>query len=1013
MKKIVYIIFFVLTAPLLALAQTVVTGVVKDVNGPLAGVTVSEKGGKNATATKGNGSFSLNVRGGGVLIFKSVGYVAQERKAKPGERLEVVMQASTQDMQEVVVVAYGTTKRITNTGSVSSVKGSEIRNVPTSSVQNALQGRLPGFISVQRSGQPGRDASDFFIRGVSSLNPDGNQPLIIVDDIEYTYEQLSQINVNEIESISILKDASTTAVYGIKGANGVLVVKTRRGNSGTPKVNLRLETGLQSPVSKLKFLNAFETATLVNEARVNDGLAPQFSNQDLEHFRLGDDPYGHPDVNWYKKIFKPISQQYNSNIDISGGSDAIKYFVSGGAFTQNGNLNKFQSDENLVNNNYYYRRYNLRSNLDVQATKTLKLRLDLRAGFNKINSPRAGNIVSEIFDFNKIHPYSAPFLNPNGSFAYATDTKDLLPTINSRLATNGYTLERRNDLNILFGGTQDLKSITSGLSVTGQIAYASVESNSREQARNNPPSYYYNPGTNSYLVKGTTYTYENYQLFANQGLYNNRVNVQGRINYNKTFGNHTVSSLLLYNRESYKTRDNDSKANWIPQNFQGVTWRTSYDYKERFLLDFTAAYNGSDRFNADHRFGWFPAVSVGYNIAKENFIKENFKFIDLLKLRGSYGIVGSDRVQGDRYLYQQVYNRGGGYSLGETHRPVNTITEGNLGNSNVTWEKQKSLDIGLDGNLFNSRLNFQIDYFNNLRYDQLFSSQSLPLSLGIGNSPTNIARVRNHGFDGELGFNGSVGKFNYNVKGVFTYAKNKVLYRDEPSPAYPWLAQTGRPIGQQFGYTFIGFYKDAQDIANSAKPNTGSPIVPGDLKYKDLNGDNVIDQFDMGAIGKPNIPSTSFGLTLGGSYKGFSISVLLQGTTGYSFSVYGTGIEPFQSQFQPIHEQRWTPQTAETAKFPRLSTNPTTINSPGTYLSDFWLINATYLRLKTVELGYVIPSKWLPFKLSNARLYLSGYNILTWTNYSLYQQDPEVTSNTAGDAYQNQRVVNLGLQIGF
>lgn len=430
------------------------------------------------------------------------------------------------------------------------------------------------------------------------------------------------------------------------------------------------------------------------------------------------------------------------------------------------------------------------------------------------------------------------------------------------------------------------------------------------------------------------------------------------------------------------------------------------------MIDLTAAYNGSDRFQAAERYGLFPAASIGYNLAKESFIQNNFKFVDLFKIRASYGIVGSDKVAGDRYLYQQIYENGAPYSFGETHTGSNSIYEGNLGNPNVTWEKSKTFDIGLDVNLFKNKVTLVADYFNTLRFDQLITSQSLPLNLGVGISPTNIAEVRTRGLEFELGYNNNIGQFNYNIKGVLTYFKSKILFMDEPSPAFPWLSRTGYQIDQPFGYLFDGFYT-AENIPTSAKPNAGYDIVPGDLRYKDLNQDGTIDQYDMTAIGKPNTPNTSFGLTLGGSYKGFSFNVLFQGTTDYSFSVRGNGIEPFQSQFQPIHQQRWTPATASSAKFPRLTTNPTTVNSPATYMSDFWLIDATYIRLKTVELGYQMPDKWLPFKLNNARIYLSGYNLLTWTNYSLYQQDPEVTSNTAGDAYQNQRVINLGLQIGF
>ncbi|WP_017257671.1 SusC/RagA family TonB-linked outer membrane protein [Pedobacter arcticus] len=1015
MKKSLYILLIILAiCPVLAVAQTRIKGVVKDAGGPLPGVAVAEKGIQNITITDGNGAFDLTLKGSSnIVTVSSVGYQQQTLTVANGQTLEIILRPSTQDLNEVVVVGFGTVKRITNTGSVSSVKGAAIRDIPTSSLQNALQGKVPGFIAQQRSGQPGKDASDFYIRGVSSLNSEGNQPLIIVDDIEFTYEQFSQINVNEVESVSILKDASTTAIYGIKGANGVLVVTTRRGASGVPKISVRVESGMQSPSNKLDFLNSFESATLVNEAYGNDGRTLPFTQTDLDHFRTGDDPYGHPDIDWYDRIFKQNTFQYNTNIDISGGDKTIKYFIAGGAFSQNGLVRDFYDPRSQVNSNYYYRRYNLRSNLDVQASKSLSLRLDVRGGFNQINRPFAGNVVSEIYDFSRLHPYSAPFLNPDGSYAYASDTQGLLPTINARLATQGYDLDRRNDLNILFGGTQKLDDLTKGLSLSAKIAYASVESNTREQFRGTPPSYLYDTDKDTYTLNGPNYTLSNYTLRAYQGEYNSRINLQGLLNYVRDFGDHHVTGLLLFNRESYKTKANlTTPYNWIPQNFKGVTFRTGYNYKEKYMLDLTGAYNGSDRFGANKRYGFFPAISIGYNIANEDFFKK-YTFVDLLKLRTSYGLVGSDKVQGNQYLYEQVYLNGGGYSFGETDKFAPSKYEGPLGNPNVGWEKQRSFDVGLDVNLFNSKFNLTFDYFNNVRYDQLIVSQSLPLNVGIGVSPTNIAKVRNQGFDGEIGYHNKIGNVDYNVSGVFTFAKNKVLYQDEPAVAYPWLAQTGRPIGQQFGYTFIGFYKDQADIDASAKPSSGV-IQPGDLKYKDLNEDGVIDQYDQGAIGKPNSPpTTTLGLTLGGSYKGFSLNVLFQGSTGYSFGLVGTGIQPLQSQFQPIHQKRWTPGTSETATFPRLSTNPTNINSPASYLSDFWLIDVTYVRLKTVELGYQLPEKLLPFKISNVRFYLSGYNLFTWKNYSLYQQDPEVSSLTAGDAYFNQRVINIGVQIGL
>ncbi|HEY9261963.1 TonB-dependent receptor [Chitinophaga sp.] len=1019
MKNIILFLLLLLATPCLVTAQQkIISGTVKDMNGVLPGASISEKGmPTNGVIADANGRFKLTLKGrSNTILIKLIGFSAQEIDVASRDAIDVVLQSSTQGIDEVVVVGFNTAKRITSTGAVSAITGAEIRNVPTANVQNALMGKLPGFVSQQRSGQPGKDASDFFIRGVSSLNSDGNKPLIIVDDIEYSYDQLQQINVNEIESISILKDASTTAIYGIKGANGVLVVATRRGKVGLPQVNLRVESGQQAPVKTPTFLNAYDAATLVNEAYKNDGLTPKFTAQDLELFKNGKDPYGHPDINWYDAVFKKYAYQANTNVDISGGTEAVKYFISGGFLTQNGLVKDFSDPRNEVNTNYFFRRYNFRSNLDMRATKTLTMRLNLTTRFGDINQPRSANVVSEVYNFEKIHPYSAPMMNPNGSYAYAVDTKDALPTLNARLANGGYSRTKRTDFDVLYDVTQQLDFLTKGLSLTGRVAYGGIEQYARNLFREaDPPSYYYNPADQSYTLDPRgNYRLQAYRVTGNTDLYSRNVNTQAFLSYNRIFGDHAFNALALYNRQSYT-----SKAD-IPANFRGFSFKAGYNYKQKYLLDFNGAYNGSDRFQAAKRNGFFPAVGVGWSISEEPFFKSNIPSISLLKLRGSYGVVGSDVTSGNRYLYRQEYVNGGGYSFGENDTQNGSIYEGDLGNMDVSWEKAKKADIGIDMNLFKDKLSFTVDYFHDIRFDQLVRKGSVPNMLGIGFSPTNVARTSNQGFDGQINYRGNIRQVNFNTSLVFQYFKNKVLFKDEAQPAYPWLRETGLPIDQPFGYTFIGYYtpEDVQKIQSNthdkpAAPLTEYPIQAGDLKYKDVNGDGVIDNNDIGPIGKPNLANTVLGLTLGASYKGFSINVLFQGSFGYSFSVVGTGIETFQSQFQPIHQQRWTPENAANAQFPRLTSNPTTVNSARTYMSDFWLIDARYVRLKTVDLGYQLPSRWLPGRLNNARLYLSAYNLLTWTNYDKYQQDPEVASNSAGDAYINQRVVNLGIQIGF
>jgi TonB-linked SusC/RagA family outer membrane protein len=1013
--------------PGFAFAQgKVVTGTVKDANGPLAGATVTEKHiSGNAVAADGRGRFRIVLRGtSGVLVISYLNYQQQEVNVKKEDHVEVVMQQSVQGMEEYVVVGFGKKKRITNTGAVSSINADEIRDVPTSSVQNALSGKLPGFFTQQRSGQPGKDASDYFIRGVSSLNPDGNRPLIVVDDIQYTYEQLSQINVNEIESISILKDASTTAIYGIKGANGVLVITTRRGAAGKPKFNVRLEGGAQAPVRTPKFLDAYHTAQLVNEAYTNDGVTPLFNQTDLDAFKTGNDPYGHPDVNWYKAINKPYSLQANSNLDISGGTTNVRYFISGGAFTQNGSVRDFSTNADGVNSNYFYRRYNARSNLDIQATKNLSLRLDATVRFGDINQPYAMNVIGNIYDFSKIHPYSAPFMNPDGSYAYAYDTQNQLPTINAQLATQGYTRNRRTDYNVLLGFTEKLDDITRGLSLVGRIAYANVEQNSLTLFRPFPPTYHYDPRDNSYhLNTGVStggYTYGTYRTLGNTDLDNQRTNVQVYLNYDRLFGaDHHVSGLFLWNQESYRV-DVDATGFFavvgqVPHKYRGYSLKAGYDYKQKYLIDFNGAFNGSDRFQASKRNGFFPAVGVGWNMAKEEFFNRLLPVVNLFKLRATYGVVGSDVAPGNQYLYNQVYNQGGGYSFGQTNQSAGTIYEGDLGNNNVTWEKSRKWDVGLDLNMFNDRLTLSADYFHEYRYDQLVKPGNTPLILGIGVSPTNVGITVNRGWEETFSWHDKIGAVQYSVGLVWSYAKNKILYMAEASPRYPWLAATGHPINQPLGYQYLGFYSQ-DDVTDTkvAKPVGAVAIQPGDLKYKDLNEDGVIDQNDITTIGRPNLPNTTIGLPVKIGYKGFDASVLFQGAFGYSLGLTGTAIEPFKGQFQPIHEKRWTAATASGAAFPRLTSNPTTINSPGAYNSNFWVIDAHYIRLKTVELSYILPRKWLPLKMNNGRIYLSAYNLVTWSNVSKkYQADPEVASNTAGDAYLAQRVINFGLQIGL
>ena len=827
-----------------------------------------------------------------------------------------------------------------------------------------------------------------------------------------------------------MKDASTTAIYGIKGANGVLVVKTRRGEQGKPKINVRLETGMQTPVRTPKFLNAYESLQLVKEAHTNDGTLSDFpyTEDDMIAFRDHTDPYGHPDVNWYDEIFKKMAFQENINVDVSGGSKKLRYFVSAGYFTQNGLVKDFGGNSgDGVNPNYSYRRFNYRTNLDFDVTDNFNMRLDVSSRFMDINEPYNMNVTGELYDFSKMHPYSAPLLNPNGTFAYLFDTQDRKPTLNARLANEGYKRVRRNDNNILYGATWKMDFLTQGLAANFRVAYSSVDENYRQVHRGDYPTYYYNSSTNEYEINpNKKYDYGTYSVTSGTDQATKDVNIQASLNYAHVFnGDHDVNAMFLYNRQS-TTNEKDAA---VPNNFEGYTLTMGYKYKGKYLIDLNMAYNGTDRFGKNNRFGFFPAVGIGYAISEENFFKNVDwlkKNVQLLKIRASYGLVGSDVAAGNRYLYEQVYQENGNYPFGDYPADSPVIKEGDLGTPSVTWEKAKKFDVGLDMNLFN-KVSFTIDYFLDKRYDQLVTRADVPLIIGIGYAPSNVARTTNQGFDGQIGYQDRFGEFDFNTSLVFSYAKNKVDFKAEAQQKYPWLAETGRPLNQPFGYKWIGYYTPEDiELINAAKedptikapavPYTDIPVQAGDLKYADLNGDGSIDDFDKGAIGKPNLPTTTLGWSFGGYWKGFSFNVLFQGSFDYSFAINGTGIESFKSQFQPIHTGRWTLdryKNGEEITFPRLTTNPSTINSASTYMSDFWLINAWYIRLKTIDLGYQLPKKVLPKYVDNIRFYVNAYNLLTFTGYDKYQQDPEIKTNTAGDAYMNQRVVNLGVQLTF
>jgi TonB-linked SusC/RagA family outer membrane protein len=1026
--KIVWFFFLMLAAgQLTAQTRTISGRVMDDTNNPLPGATIVEKGNiKNAAAADVNGYFKISVKDANATVtISSVSFITATFPVGNNTAPVFALKPDRTGLNEVVVVGYSTQKRITNTGAVSSIKASEIETIPVSSIQNTLNGRLPGFFSAQRSGQPGKDAAEFYIRGVNSLNGDV-QPLVIVDDIAWDYSQVSQLDANEIETISILKDAATTAVYGVRGANGVLVITTKRGQISKPKINFSTQFGLNQVIQYPTYMDAYTSAVLQNEAYMNDSyglsspLTLPWGPDDLRKFKDGSDPYGHPNVNWQDVLLKTHSTQKNYNIDISGGNEKVRYFTSFGYFTQDGLLKSFTpaDGDNGVNPNYFYNRVNFRSNLDITPTKTLTIRFDLNGRFETINNPGgvldADGLFKELESFRTSAALSMPLINPNGTYGFANQSyaNGYVNPI-SRLANGGYKRNFNNNFNIVIGADQKLDFLTPGLRIKVNVNYSSTinENRSLGRAVGNLPAFYYNSATNTYTSKGPNQI-PLYTLTANtNAAYTYLTNTQASLNYDRAFGNHHVYALALLNQIS------TVNGGATPNNFRGTTGRIGYDYKQRYLVEFNIARNGSNNFRAEQPYGVFPAISAGWNIAEEPFFKKLFPAIDLFKVRGSIGVSGSDKNYATVLSVVPYSLPGGVNNFG------NGATEGGLVNPFITWESTRKTDVGLDINLFNGKVTATADYFFEHRYNQLISQNGVPLLIGQLVPKANVGISDNKGVEIQVIYKDHIGLVNYNIGGNISRYKNKVIYISE-APNYPYQAQTGRQIGLLQGYRFIGFYQQSDFDPATGKLKTGVPgllgavLQPGDLKYQDMNGDGLITTADQTFLSQPLIPTTTYGISFGFSYKGFSLSALLQGSFGYAINVNAEGTDAFNGNIQPLQvDDHWTPQNTNPT-YARLgfSSSIGINNSTWQTVSDYTLVNGSYLRLKSLELGYQISPQWVKKVglIRSCRLYTSGYNLLTIRNTGRFQVDPEIANGSnAGTAYPVTANYTFGIQLGF
>ncbi len=1030
----------------------------KTTNDPLIGVSVVVKGVANAgTITDMDGKFTLKLPyAEAPLVFSYLGYQPQEIVPGAKKELTVLLQEDTKALQEVVVVGYTKQRKETMIGSVATITTKDLTQSPTANINNALAGRLPGLIVNQYAGgEPGVDQSELFIRGKATY---GNQSaIVIVDGIE---RDMSYLAPDEIETFTILKDASATAAYGIRGANGVIVITTKRGKAAEKAtVNLKASIGINQPIGFPEYLGSADYATLYNEARLNDAKMTGadisslnlFSQQAIDNFRRakGDnsDGLGY-DWDYYDFAFKPGLQE-DVSLSIRGGTDKVRYYVLANYFSQGGNYKYSNAGE--YDSQTKFTRYNFRSNIDININRYLSTRLDLGARITDRNAPgtTAGRLMTicatqppylPILVEENAHPQNEEYIqqNPRGML-YGDNIYRY--NLLGELSRTGYLNEKNTYLNGSFAMNLDMEFLTKGLKAEVMFSYDASEGRwinrkldtYKDGYREYPKYATFMPieGSDAYMAGGhytgaykTGNKYDIDQTIGNGFSHNasdGRTYIQARLDYNRLFSNrHEVTAMLLANR------GNRTVNNELAYHSQGITGRFAYYYNQKYLMEFKFGYNGSENFTPGKRYGFFPAGSIGWVVSEEEFMKKA-SWIDFLKVRASYGLVGSDNVS-SRFPYLAFYGGGSGYDFGNNFGTnVGGTSEGNLANANLTWEKARKLNVGIDFTTLNQRLALTIDAFYEYRFDIITDMNSdgimgYPDIVGKDAALQNLGEVSNRGVDIELSWNDKIGKdFRYYIRPNLTFSRNRLEYKAEVARKNSWRKETGKRLYENFVYVFDHFVADQEeaDRLNKIGYQPWGQLIPGDVVYKDLDRDGVIDDEDRTAMGNPRSPELMFGIPFGFQYKNFDFSVLLQGATKSSILLNGAAVFDFPQfeqdkigRVKKMHLDRWTPETAATAKYPALHYGTHDNNKNGN--SSLFLYDASYLRLKNVEIGYNVSPKLLrKFHVQQARIYVQGLNLLTFDKLGDVDIDPETKSGDGASWYPIQKVFNFGIDITF
>ena len=1034
-----------------------VKGKVIDSEGlPVIGAAVTIKGTNTGAAADLDGDFTITVPSEStVLEVVSLGYVTETVTVGKQRSITVILRDDSQTIEATVVVAYGTQSKATVTGALKAIDSKALIKAPVADVTNVLAGQLPGVTTVQGSGQPGEDYADVFIRGVSTLNSGSTSPLILVDGVE---RAMNTVDPNEIESLSILKDAASTAVFGVRGANGVIIVTTKRGNAGKPKIYASSITGVQVPLSYITQCSSYDFARYYNVYQHNDGKTDEnlyFSREAIEAYRTGSDPVMFPNTQWHKLMFRKAFLQTKNNINISGGSDKVRYFVSMGYMFQNGLLRQIPGL--TYDNNYSYNRYNYRANLDFKLTETTDMKFNISGVIGDTREPLSSASGSNIWMISMLwaHPTASPGL-VNGMPVTVVDTKALPDGLTKwngweYYYWSGYQSKYKTTLGMDMTITQKLDFITKGLSASVKGSYDTYMSINKKRTGSGgyEQTIRYTSWANDSGLDMSDPAFDRTYLPVISGSeptlsYSESTSddknwyLEARLDYSRKFaGKHAVSGLFLYNqsRDYYPTTSGGSKMDyqWLPRGYVGFVGRLTYGYMDKYLVDVSAGYNGSENFAPGKtRYGLFPSISLGWVATEEPFFKTRFETIDFLKFRVSAGKVGNDIASTSRFMYMEgVWNEAGSYYFGSGNNgSVPRYTMGTPGNEGITWETALKYNVGIDLDMFNYKFHFSGDIFKEHRTGILITPNSLPGIIAFTAPRMNKGVVDNHGYEIELGWKDHIGDFTYDINGNITFARNKIVFMDEVPPQYDYQAQTGGSTGRYMLYQFVrlyqksDFYTDENGVQrlDPKLPQPTTTVYPGDAMYADLNGDNIVDGLDAKIDGYPNRPEYLFGSNWKFGWKGFNLTMNWIAATNVSRVLNADYRIPFTNSghrglLQYFADNCWIPDDnggwapgREDGTLPRFTKTNYPWNSMD---STLWTVDASYIRLKSASFGYTFSKGAFLEKLGigSMNLMFTGYNLLTFSKMKL--QDPEANSSSSDGDYPLVKTYNLAININF